>query len=132
MVDHSFKGQKILFFVSSHVAGDLGVTNDATLDLAKWTEIKSWTDNDVFVEVKYEGQMCISTRWVCTRRHTPTGSVPKAQLVARGFEELEMTQLQTDSPTCASESLRLLVAVICQRQWTLNSIGIKSAFSQGM
>lgn len=43
-----------------------------------------------------------------------------------------MSELQKDSPTCATESLQLLVAVICQRQWTLNSVDIKSAFLQGM
>ena len=59
------------------------------------------------------------------------GLVPKARLVARGFEELDVSELQKDSPTCASESLRLLVAVICQRQWALHSMDIKSAFLQG-
>lgn len=58
--------------------------------------------------------------------------MPKARLVVRGFEELKVSELQKDSPTCASESLRLLVAVICQKQWTLNSMDIKSAFLQGM
>lgn len=93
---------------------------------------KKLRDNNVFEEVKDEGQKCISTRWVCTLKESPTGPVPKARLVARGFEELEVSELQKDSPTCATESLRLLVAVICQRQWTLNSMDIKSAFLQGM
>lgn len=85
----------------------------------------------MFEEVKDEGQECVSTRWVCTLKETITGPVPKARLVARGFEELQVSALQKDSPTCATESLRLLVAVICQRQWTLNSMDIKSAFLQG-
>lgn len=43
-----------------------------------------------------------------------------------------MSDLQKDSPTCATESLRLLVAVICQKQWKPHSKDIKSAFLQGM
>ncbi|XP_071317640.1 CD166 antigen homolog A isoform X1 [Trachinotus anak] len=110
---------------------DVFVTKDVSFHLAKHEEIKNWTDNNVFEEVKDEGQKCISTRWVCTLKDTSTGQIPKARLVARGFEELEVSELQKDSPTCASESLRLLLAVICQRQWTLHSMDIKSAFLQG-
>ena len=43
-----------------------------------------------------------------------------------------MQELQKDSPTCASESLRLLLSVICQNQWQIHSMDIKSAFLQGM
>ncbi len=107
---------------STDVCEDVYVTKDVTFDFAKQEEIKSWRDNHVFEEVKDEGQKCISTRWVCTYKETLKGFVPKARLVARGFEELEVSELKKDSPTCASESLRLLVALICQRQWTLNSM----------
>jgi hypothetical protein len=57
--------------------------------------------------------------------------VPKACLVARGFEELAAKELPKDSPTCASESLRLLLTVNCQKKMELHSIDIKSAFLQG-
>lgn len=111
---------------------DVFVTKDVSFDEAKENEIKSWQQNEVFEEVEDKGQKCISTRWVCTLKETENGLVPKARLVARGFEELHVSELQKDSPTCASESLRLLVAVICQRQWELHSMDIKSAFLQGM
>lgn len=113
------------------ISEDIMVTQDISFNLAKQREIKSWIENDVFEEVQDEGQKCISTRWVCTLKETLAGLAPKARLVARGFEELDVSELQKDSPTCASESLRLLVAVICQNQWTLNSMDIKSAFLQG-
>lgn len=111
---------------------DVLVTKDVSFDEAKQDEMKSWRQNEVFLEVEDKGQKCISTRWVCTLKETEHGLVPKARLVARGFEELRVSELQKDSPTCASESLRLLVAVICQKQWTLHSMDIKSAFLQGM
>ncbi|XP_048012163.1 uncharacterized protein LOC125245541 isoform X2 [Megalobrama amblycephala] len=117
---------------TTNISEDVLVTKDLSFDLAKQEEIKSWKDNNVFEEVQDEGQKCISTRWVCTFKETLTGLVPKARLVARGFEEFDVLELQKDSPTCASESLRLLVAVICQRQWKLHSMDIKSAFLQGI
>lgn len=85
----------------------------------------SWRDNSVFEEVKDEGQKCMSTRWVCTYKETLKGIVPKARRVARSVR----TQ-QGLTKTCASECLWLLVEVICQRQWSLNSMDIKSAFLQ--
>lgn len=81
------------------------VTNDVSFDQAKTEEIKSWRDNQVFEEVRDEGQKCISTRWVCTLKDTLNGLTPKAWLVARGFEELQVSELQKDSPTCFRVSL---------------------------
>ncbi|XP_061841706.1 uncharacterized protein [Nerophis lumbriciformis] len=110
---------------------DVLVTKDVSFESAKLTEISNWEKHDVFDEVKNMGQKCISTRWVCTLKDTPDGIVPKARLVARGFEELNTKDLPKDSPTCASESLRLLMSVICQNRWTPHSMDIKSAFLQG-
>ena len=110
---------------------DVLVTKDVSFESAKLTEISNWKKHGVFNEVKNMGQKCISTRWVCTLKDTADGIVPKARLVARGFEELNTKDLPKDSPTCASESLRLLMSVICQNQWTPHSMDIKSAFLQG-
>ena len=94
-------------------------------------ELSTWKRNNVFEEVKDEGQKCISTRWVCTLKETTAGVVRKARLVARGFEEMNTQDLPKDSPTCASESLKMIMAVICQNKWQLNSMDIKAAFLQG-
>lgn len=40
-------------------------------------------------------------------------------------------ELQKDSASCASESLKMIMAVICQNKWQLNSMDIKAAFLQG-
>lgn len=111
---------------------DVLITKEVSFDHAKQEELKNWRDNNVFETVQDEGQKSISTRWVCTLKETPAGVVPKARLVARGFEEFKVAELQKDSPTCATEALRLLLAVICQKQWTLHSMDIKAAFLQGM
>lgn len=111
---------------------DVLITKDISFDAAKQQEIENWQNNNVYEEVTDKGQKGISTRWVCTLKETSNGIVPKARLVARGFEEVNIHELQKDSPTCASESLRLLLAVICQNKWKVNSMDIKSAFLQGM
>lgn len=80
-----------------------------------------WKRNEVFEEVKVEGQKCISTRWVCKLKETADGVAPKARLVAKGFEKMNTQELQKDSPTCALQSLKMIMAVICQKRWHLNS-----------
>ena len=86
--------------------------------------------NNVFIEVPNEGQQTISTRWVCTLKSTPDGEVPKARLVARGFEDFT-DNLEKDSPTCGHESLRVILAILAHRDWNLHSMDIKTAFLQG-
>lgn len=114
-----------------HHESDVLIIEDEPFAAAKKTELDNWKSNCVFKEVKDDGQKCISTRWVCSIKETPDGIVPKARLVARGFEELNVSDIPKDSPTCASDSLRVVIAVICQRKWHLNSIDIKAAFLQG-
>ena len=63
------------------------IVDDDAFIPAKHNELSNWRKNDIFEKVKDEGQKCISTRWVCTLKETPDGIVPKARLVARGFEE---------------------------------------------
>lgn len=100
-------------------------------DKAKREELKKWKDFKVYKEIEDTGQRCISTRWVCTFKEMPQGQVPKARLVARGFEDSEKDCIKKDSPTCCKESLRLFLAIAAQRNWCVNSMDIKTAFLQG-
>jgi len=106
------------------------LTNEVDFNEAKSVELDSWKKNKVYIEVEDVGQKCISTRWVCSLKSTPDGIIPKARLVARGFEEFT-ANIQKDSPTCAHESLRLIIAITAQRQWELHAMDIKTAFLQG-
>lgn len=58
------------------------VLEDVSFTQAKAAELASWRNNGVFVETEDTGQKCVSTRWVCSLKETPTGIVPKARLVA--------------------------------------------------
>ena len=59
-----------------------------------------------------------------------SGSRLKGRLVARGFEEYSQV-IQKDSSTCAHESLRLIISLLAENKWKLNSMDIKTAFLQG-
>ena len=87
------------------------ITQDVSFDEAKLCELQNWRKNNVYVEIQDDGQKRITTRWICTLKESSNGIVHKARLVARGFEELEKQQLAKDSPTCSTESLRMLLAV---------------------
>ena len=99
---------------------------------AKESELSSWKENSVYEKVRDVGQDRIQTRWVCTTKETANGKMPKARLVARGFQDQQASLTRSDSPTCAKESLRLVLMVVSSRSWGLNAMDIKTAFLQGM
>ena len=107
------------------------IVDDECFDSAKEKELSSWKQNNVYVEVPYNGQNLISLKWVCTLKTVEENTVPKARLVAKGFEERYNEQIPKDSPTCSRESLRTVMAITAQKKWKLNSIDIKTAFLQG-
>ena len=98
---------------------------------AKQSEIENWKKFDVFTEVQDNGQKRISTRWVITEKMNENDNHKniKARLVVRGFEEEE--QVQSDSPTAAKSTLRLVIALAANENWDLQTIDIKAAFLQG-
>ena len=105
--------------------------NDISWSEAKKAEIRNWQQNSVYEEVDDEGQVCMSTRWICTLKETPNELVPKARLVARGFEEKGIEDVQKDSPACSRESLNIVLQILCQKDWIPTSMDIKTAFLQG-
>lgn len=82
--------------------------------MAKQKELDSWIMNKVYQEVADTGLKCRSTRRVCTLKDTTESIMPKARLVAKRFEELENKEIEKDSPTCAKESLRLILTIMAQ------------------
>ena len=99
------------------------------IDSAKEEEIQNWRERGVFEEVDDKGQKAISARWIITEKVKKGKRKIKARLVARGFEEEEITE--TDSPTCAKEALRTTIMIIGNKGWNCNSIDIKTAYLQG-
>ena len=56
--------------------------------------------------------------------------VPKARLVARGFEEMD-DSVQRDSPTCSAEAMKLVLTILAMKGWIPKSMDMKIAFLQG-
>ena len=97
---------------------------------AKERELKSWKDNNVYTEVRDEGQDWISSRWVLEYKEKDGIKTPKARLVIRGFEE-GTKDIEKASPTCSSEGLKMILTVMAQMEWKPQTIDIKTAFLQG-
>ena len=98
---------------------------------AKMKEIQAWEDNKVIKRVEDTGQETISLRWVLTKKDDEVGgSVIKARLVARGYEE-DKSSLRTDSPTCSKEGLRILVSIASSFGWKCHAIDVRAAYLQG-
>ncbi len=110
---------------------DVMVLEDISWEGAKLIELESWKRNQVYQEIEDRNQRCISTRWICTLKETESEITPKARLVARGFEEIQGPDFQTDSPTCGNESLKMILAVLSNYEWTPHAMDIKTAFLQG-
>ena len=84
----------------------------------------------MYVEVSDENQDTISVKWLCSNKNTDSWLVTKIRFVARGLEKPK-NDVRKESPSCSKDSLRVIMAVIAQKKWYLNTINIKTAFLQG-
>ena len=94
------------------------VSNELTFKNAKEKELFNWKQNNVYAELTHKNQKLISCRWVCTFKASPGGTIPKAHLVTRGFEE-DITNILKDSPTCCKDTLRITLSIIVQNEWNI-------------
>ena len=97
---------------------------------AKQKEIENLKTYETFEEVDDEGQETIGSRWIVTEKEKHDGQKQnyKARLVAKGFQERD--QPQSDSPTAAKESFKLLVALAANQNFKVVSMDIRAAFLQ--
>merc|ERR1712101_70152 len=97
---------------------------------AKNKEMKNLEFYETYEEVKDEGQETIGSRWVITEKQQHDGQKQdyKARLVAKGFQELD--QPQSDSPTAAKESFKLIMALSANYNFKIVSVDIHAAFLQ--
>merc|ERR1712101_80300 len=96
---------------------------------AKNKEMKNLEFYETYEEVKDEGQETMGSRWVITeKQHDGQKQDYKARLVAKGFQELD--QPQSDSPTAAKESFKLIMALSANYNFKIVSVNIRAAFLQ--
>lgn len=99
--------------------------NDEKCLLAKQEELNKLKEYDVYIEVDQGNNDCVSTRWIMTYK----GKKVKARLVARGFEEEAL--LQVDSPTISKSGMNILFMITGMYKWIIRTTDIRSAFLQG-
>ena len=97
---------------------------------AKNNEIENLKLYETFEEVIDEGQETIGSRWIITEKQKHDGQKQdyKARLVAKGFQEID--QPQSDSPTAAKESFKLLMALSANFNFKIVSMDIRATFLQ--
>ena len=78
-----------------------------------------------------KGQSFISVTWVINQKHESEDMYYKARLVARGFEESNLTNIRKDSVTYCMEKFRWLLAIVVTKKWKVHLLDIISAFLQG-
>ena len=98
---------------------------------AKALELDNWNRHGVFEEVPYYGQKALTTRWVYASKTVGSKNVLKAHLVARGFKEQNLSEIERDSPTCSHDSLRLVLAIVAIISCKIRSVDIKTAYLHG-
>ena len=81
--------------------------------------------------MRYNNQKLIHAKWICTMKYADNQQIPKARLVVKGFEKPSKDEILKDSSTCSKETLRVVLSIIAQKKWKLNSIDIKAALLQG-
>merc|ERR1712098_801820 len=97
---------------------------------AKNKEIQNLKTYETFEEVNDEGQETIGSRWRVTEKQQHDGQKQdyKARLVAKGFQEID--QPQSDSPTAAKESFKLLMTLSANFNFKIVSMDIRAALLQ--
>ena len=75
----------------------------------------------------------ITGRWVLTIKRDKEGNFLKikARWVLRGFQDRQVWDLQTDSPTSTRPGFRLQCQIAANWQWDITHIDLKTAFLQG-
>jgi hypothetical protein len=95
-------------------------------------EVKSFKSNGTYRVRRRDLMVNIcSAKWVVKWKSTPEGRIIKARLSIRGFEDLQ-SNLDTFSGTASRWGQRIVCSVAVQRQWTLFTSDVASAFLQGL
>ena len=117
--------------IIDYIIIDYMIIDDNCFEKAKLNELNNWKTKNVYEEIPYNNQKLIHVKWVYTMKETNNQQIPKARLVVKGFEEPAKDEILKDSPTCSKENLLVVLSVIAQGKWKLNSIDIKATFLQG-
>ncbi|KAH9763962.1 Integrase catalytic domain-containing protein [Citrus sinensis] len=111
------------------------VENDESWIMAMQEELNQFERNNVWELVPNpEHQSIIGTKWVFRNKMDESGVVirDKARLVAQGYNQEERIDFdETFAPVARLESIRMLLAYACHKDFILYQMDVKSAFLNG-
>ncbi|KAH9801446.1 hypothetical protein KPL71_001040 [Citrus sinensis] len=109
--------------------------NDESWIIAMQEELNQFERNNVWELVpNLEHQSIIGTKWVFRNKMDESGVIVrnKARLVARGYNQEEGIDFdETFAPVARLESIRMLLAYACHKDFILYQMDVKSAFLNG-
>ncbi|KAH9768815.1 Integrase catalytic domain-containing protein [Citrus sinensis] len=109
--------------------------NDESWIMAMQEELNQFKRNNVWELVPNpEHQSIIGTKWVFRNKMDESGVVVrnKARLVAQGYNQEEGIDFdETFAPVARLESIRMLLAYACHKDFILYQMDVKSAFLNG-
>eukprot|EP00435_Cladocopium_sp_Y103_P022950 s1076_g5.t1 len=104
---------------------------------AKQKELQCWLDTDTvraIVRDRIHPSRIMSSRWILTWKEDnsiPGGRKAKARLVVKGFQDPDISTLNSDSPTMTRDARMLLLQTVSSSKWTVQSFDITTAFLRG-
>ncbi|KAH9685791.1 hypothetical protein KPL70_014095 [Citrus sinensis] len=109
--------------------------NDESWIMAMQEELNQFERNNVWELVpKPEHQSVIGTKWIFRNKMDESGVVVrnKGRLVAQGYNQEEGIDFdETFAPVARLESIRMLLAFACHKDFILFQMDVKSAFLNG-
>ena len=106
-------------------------------DAAKHKELSCWLETSTVKSIlrnRIHPSRIMSSRWVLTWKlddKVQEGRKAKARLVVRGYQDPELHQVDTDSPTLSRDARMILLQVIASSKWRVQNFDIKTAFLRG-
>ena len=104
-------------------------------DAEKWKhamdeEMNSLKSNNTFTVTELpKEKTVVGEKWVYTVKGNPENPVYKARFVAKGYSQIAGVDFsETFSPTARMESIRMLVQVAIQKDWSLHQMDVKGAY----
>ena len=104
---------------------------------AKNKELNCWLETSSVKKMlrsKIPPNRIMTSRWILTWKPDPTlpqGRKAKARLVVRGYQDPELDQVNTESPTLSRDARMLLLQVVSSSGWVVQNFDITICIPQG-
>ena len=119
------------------VYSDLTPQEKERFKQAKLKELNCWLDTQTvrtIVRDKIHPSRVLASRWILTWKedeNSEDGKKPKARLVVKGFQDPDIGELASDSPTLTRDGRMLLLQTAASHKWCIESFDITTAFLRG-